>query len=52
MWAKMGLMGDDTKSIEWLSTHPSHERRQAQLEEMIPDAISVREKCQVFDHVI
>ncbi|CAL8098931.1 unnamed protein product [Orchesella dallaii] len=46
VWAKMGLLGKDDISIEWLSTHPSHERRQAQLEEMLPDAISVREKCQ------
>lgn len=46
----MGLMGNDATSIEWLSTHPSHERRQAQLEDMLPDAISVREKCQVYYH--
>lgn len=47
VWAKMRLIEEDDISMEWLSTHPSHEKRQAQLSEMLPAALSVRETCKV-----
>lgn len=47
VWAKIALMEKDNISIEWLSTHPSHERRQAQLEELLPIGLEARTKCQV-----
>lgn len=48
-WAKMGAMGgiEHETSMEWLSTHPSHENRKGQIEEMVPQAIKTRTSCNV-----
>ncbi|ODM94102.1 Metalloendopeptidase OMA1, mitochondrial [Orchesella cincta] len=48
VWAKMKLMdGDDSDNIAWLSTHPTHGKRQQQLDELVQDGIDLRESCQV-----
>jgi len=49
LWDKMtlmssGLQGMEDLNLEWLSTHPSHDKRQQQLEELLPAAMSVRDK--------
>lgn len=43
----MKLIDTENLGIEWLSTHPSHDKRQAQLEELLPDALEVRGKASV-----
>jgi hypothetical protein len=50
LWEKMSLLGtlsalEDELNLEWLSTHPSHDKRQSQLEELLPEALNVRDKC-------
>lgn len=42
-WAKMKLVNESPIPVEWLSTHPSHERRQFELRELVPIALKVRE---------
>lgn len=40
-------VGMEELNIEWLSTHPSHDARQAQLQDLLPSALDVRDKCYV-----
>jgi predicted Zn-dependent protease len=40
LWQKMGDL-DDTRPAEFLSTHPAPENRQAALNTMIPEMLSV-----------
>lgn len=42
-WAKMKLVNESPVPVEWLSTHPSHERRQFELRELVPIALKVRD---------
>lgn len=47
-WAKMALreeLGCEEKPLELLSSHPSHETRQKAIDELIPDALKLREAC-------
>jgi len=48
LWNKMSLMsgmqGMEELNLEWLSTHPGHDKRQQQLEELLPAALSLRDK--------
>ncbi|XP_043941457.1 metalloendopeptidase OMA1, mitochondrial [Protopterus annectens] len=47
-WQQMELMETlkgQYKMPEWLSSHPSHERRAEHLERLIPEALKLREKC-------
>ncbi|XP_034251682.1 metalloendopeptidase OMA1, mitochondrial-like [Thrips palmi] len=47
-WAKMALreeLGCEEKPLELLSSHPSHESRQKAIDELIPDALKLRESC-------
>lgn len=37
----------EIETEQWLSTHPSHEKRQAVLEELLPAALELREKVSV-----
>ncbi|ELU06397.1 hypothetical protein CAPTEDRAFT_112381 [Capitella teleta] len=39
------LPGQEGQIPEWLSTHPNHENRASRLDELIPEAIELRNKC-------
>lgn len=39
-----GIPGTEDLNLEWLSTHPSHDSRLQQLEEVLPSALGSREK--------
>lgn len=41
-WAKMNVVTDTNMNIEWLSTHPSHESRQTELQQLLPEALKTR----------
>lgn len=45
-WRKMKVLSADA-AVEWLSTHPRHETRQLELQELLPFALKIREisKC-------
>ncbi len=49
LWEKMGMIssvkGMEDINLEFLSTHPSHDKRQKELEELLPAALDLREKC-------
>ena len=47
-WAKMQVVSEMNESIqppEYLSTHPSHETREAHLAKLVPDAMLLRDYC-------
>ncbi|KAK3909471.1 Metalloendopeptidase OMA1, mitochondrial [Frankliniella fusca] len=47
-WAKMALreeLGCEEAPMEILSSHPSHETRQKAIDELIPNALKLRESC-------
>lgn len=49
-WAKMALreeLGCEEKPLEFLSSHPSHETRQKAIDDLIPDALKLRDYCKV-----
>jgi len=50
LWKKMRLAeeSDPDDEIEWLSTHPSHETREASLRSLIPQALKLRSLCDVM----
>ncbi|KAK2835816.1 hypothetical protein Q5P01_016300 [Channa striata] len=47
-WQQMEIreqLTGETTLPEWLSTHPSHRNRSAQLDRLIPQALDLRERC-------
>ncbi|XP_071842621.1 metalloendopeptidase OMA1, mitochondrial-like [Apostichopus japonicus] len=44
-WETMSRNSPDTEDLVFLSTHPTHSQRAKHLEELIPQAIRVREYC-------
>ncbi|KAL0275077.1 UNVERIFIED_CONTAM: hypothetical protein PYX00_003055 [Menopon gallinae] len=42
-WRKMNMAGRPVEPAEWLSTHPSDESRQAELQKLLPWALQVRD---------
>ena len=47
-WAKMALreeLGCEEKPLELLSSHPSHETRQKAIDDLIPEALKLRDLC-------
>lgn len=47
---KLGTVGIDNQdfneTVEFLSTHPSHDRRAEYLESMLPETLELRDRCQ------
>ncbi len=43
LWRRMGEQGGGQRPPEWLSTHPSSEKRAADFEAMMPEAIAIYE---------
>lgn len=49
-WAKMALLeelGCQEHPLELLSSHPSNESRSKAIDELIPNAMKLRESCKV-----
>lgn len=44
-WTKMGLMSNALEDVEFISTHPSHERRSEHLDNLMNSAIELRNEC-------
>uniref|UniRef100_A0A131XDM5 Metalloendopeptidase OMA1, mitochondrial n=1 Tax=Hyalomma excavatum TaxID=257692 RepID=A0A131XDM5_9ACAR len=44
-WTKMSLMGSALDDVEFISTHPSHERRSEHLDNLMNSAIELRSQC-------
>lgn len=44
-WTKMGLMSNAIEDVEFISTHPSHERRSEHLDNLMNSAIEMRKQC-------
>lgn len=44
-WTKMGLMSNALEDVEFISTHPSHERRSEYLDNLMNSAIELRKQC-------
>lgn len=44
-WTKMGLMSNALEDVEFISTHPSHERRSEYLDNLMNSAIELRKEC-------
>ncbi|CAB4032305.1 metalloendopeptidase OMA1, mitochondrial-like, partial [Paramuricea clavata] len=51
VWQKFGALEKlaDIPSVEWLSTHPSHENRERNLETIVPEALALRKMCKCPD---
>lgn len=54
LWGKMAVLdqikennGQKTDGPAWMSTHPSNEDRQKELEEQMAEAIELRKSCKV-----
>lgn len=45
-WSKMSLMAHEEANVEFLSTHPSHDRRSEHLDNLMNQAIELRRQCQ------
>ena len=47
MWQSFGELEEAQEgiSIEWLSTHPSHENRERSLQDIVPE-VSTKQSCQ------
>lgn len=44
-WSKMSLMQSEEENVEFLSTHPSHDRRSEHLDNIMNNAIELRRQC-------
>ncbi|XP_077498318.1 metalloendopeptidase OMA1, mitochondrial-like [Amblyomma americanum] len=44
-WTKMSLMQNALEDVEFISTHPSHERRSEYLDNIMNSAIELRRQC-------
>uniref|UniRef100_A0A131XWL2 Metalloendopeptidase OMA1, mitochondrial n=1 Tax=Ixodes ricinus TaxID=34613 RepID=A0A131XWL2_IXORI len=44
-WSKMSLVQSQEENVEFLSTHPSHDRRSEHLDNLMNSAIELRQQC-------